>query len=482
MSVQVKQLKAYLAAPALLRVAAVLSLLLCLFSAVLAISSGAENGADPAEAVEFFPGDDSLRGEYVWVDVVGVSEWVYDVGEGKDVYYAIVDEYGYGYIAKMTQAQFNGLYAQHQWFMSDEEPVTDAEAPLSTDENAEEFFPGESALENTTVWVEAVGVTDWIYDDGAGRIYYAVVDEYGYGYIVAMTDSQFAQLGELNEWMNTEEDVPSPAPVYMTGISTPIAEDVADGFCQVFGYESAQQVLDVFGTYYMDMTSNVAEGSAAPAMPAAVRSCGISKLLPNDVADAFAEVWGYEDGDEVRDVFGTHYMDMTAKPGDNVVSVFVFVAAMSAAAALVLFIAAGRRNGTMKKCIKRLEQLGLLEDAAMQLNNADNEILGGDYVRLGANYLYCRRTGAVVAYSDIVWAYTHVTRTYFVVTSQTLIGYTAAYKNLPLCDAASARKGGGKDMLMRVMQVIYEKNPAVLLGYNGQNAKAYRERMKGGNA
>ena len=135
--------------------------------------------------------------------------------------------------------------------------------------------------------------------------------------------------------------------------------------------------------------------------------------------------------------------------------------------------------------MKRLQQLGLLEDAALQLNDADIEILGGDYVRLSRDYLFCRRTGAVVAYGDIMWSYLHVTRRNFVVTGQTLLGFTAAYKNLPLCDAGSARKGGGSDMLNRVMQVIYEKNPAVLLGYNGQNAKAYRDRvamLKNGSA
>ena len=150
---------------------------------------------------------------------------------------------------------------------------------------------------------------------------------------------------------------------------------------------------------------------------------------------------------------------------------------ISGFAALLIFLTAGKRQSTRKKCVKRLQQLGLLEDAAMQLNDADIEILGSDYVRLSHNYLFCRRTGAVVAYSDIIWSYLHVTRRNFVVTGQTLLGYTAVYKALPLCDAGSARKGGGADMLNRVMQVIYEKNPAVLLGYNGQNAQAYRDRI-----
>ena len=485
MSVQVKQLKSYLGASVMSRVLAWVLLGVCLVCAVLAISTGAENGNDDiATAAEFYPSDPNQKGEYVWVDVVGLSDWVYDVGDGEDVYYLVMDNYGYSYVASMNKSQFNALRPQFDWFSSDGSHPAFNDA-LGTAEGAEEFYPGESALEGSFVWVNAIGVSDWVYSMD-GRVYYVVVDEMGYGYVAQMSEAQFAQLGELYDWFMTEEDVPAPAPVYLTGVSTEMPQDVAEAFCEVWGYESVQDVYNALGYYFMDMTLNpAADGTVTTPMPAAVRSYGISKSLPDDVADAFAEVFSYESAAEVREHLGDYYLDMTAKPSDDFVGGMFFLSMVSGIASLCVFLTAGRRQSTMKKCVKRLQQLGLLEDAALQLNDADIEILGGDYVRLSRDYLFCRRTGAVVAYGDIMWSYLHVTRRNFVVTGQTLLGFTAAYKNLPLCDAGSARKGGGSDMLNRVMQVIYEKNPAVLLGYNGQNAKAYRDRvamLKNGSA
>ena len=73
------------------------------------------NQDDPNEAV-WFTGIDNEVGEYVYLDVVGVSDWLVDYGDGDEVYYAAEDAQGYLYLVQLNKSQFNKMKTQQQFW------------------------------------------------------------------------------------------------------------------------------------------------------------------------------------------------------------------------------------------------------------------------------------------------------------------------------------------------------------------------------
>ena len=63
---------------------------------------------------------DGAAGEYVYVDVIGVSDWVYKVGDST-VYYMLIDRDYYYYVAKIPKSTVSKLSAQRSWFDEESE-------------------------------------------------------------------------------------------------------------------------------------------------------------------------------------------------------------------------------------------------------------------------------------------------------------------------------------------------------------------------
>lgn len=129
------------------------------------------------------------------------------------------------------------------------------------------------------------------------------------------------------------------------------------------------------------------------------------------------------------------------------------------------------------RSIKRLRKLGLLEKAAMELENEQPRMLCKNKVALTSNFLFGKQMGAACAYNDMLWVYKH--------------RYTSRFLFIPILvqDSLVIETGnrsininlGRKDKnneLLQIIRVIREKNPYVLAGHTEENLKAYKQLRK----
>ena len=68
-----------------------------------------------ASAREFHP-NQSMRGSYAYIDVVEVSDWIYNIDNGKEVYYTVRDVDNYMYTVRLSKSQFAAMSAQYAYF------------------------------------------------------------------------------------------------------------------------------------------------------------------------------------------------------------------------------------------------------------------------------------------------------------------------------------------------------------------------------
>ena len=130
-----------------------------------------------------------------------------------------------------------------------------------------------------------------------------------------------------------------------------------------------------------------------------------------------------------------------------------------------------------KRSIGRLRKLGLLDKAAMELENEQPRMLCKNRVALTSNFLFGKHMGAACAYQDILWVYKHryVSRFLFIpiLVQDSLVIETGNRSiNINL-----GRKDKNNELL-QIIQVIREKNPHVLAGHTEENKKAYKQLRK----
>lgn len=280
-----------------------------------------------------------------------------------------------------------------------------------------EFFPSETET-GTMAYIDVVGVSNWLYqyDDA---IYYTVEDAYGYMYTVRLKDSQYKAMTAQQAYWNRESDTePMPEPYHLVGYVQTTTDTIKESLAQSWDITTAEYD-QYFGTLFLNATTSVgAENSAG---------------------------W--------------------------------FLGALfSGLFALLCIIFQTRAAKVSKKCLKVLEERCLLEKAAQQLENPVNHlVIGKNRGILTQDFIFGKGTGAVVAYSDILWAYKQEQRRNFVVVSSYLMAGTAWMGVEGIIDLNRAdREGYIGDALAR----IAEQNPEALLGYTNENRKAYKAAMK----
>lgn len=88
--------------------------------AVVFIILGVTAGKNTDEvAVPFYPSE-SETGSFAYVDVVGISNWLYQY-DG-DTYYTILDSEDYLYTAKVSDSDFRKMSAQYAYWMEEDAP------------------------------------------------------------------------------------------------------------------------------------------------------------------------------------------------------------------------------------------------------------------------------------------------------------------------------------------------------------------------
>lgn len=78
-------------------------------------------GGEDEPAAEFFP-NESENGTMAYIDVVGVSNWLFQYDEA--VYYTVEDAEGYLYTVRLTDSQYGAMAAQQTYWNRESDDVT----------------------------------------------------------------------------------------------------------------------------------------------------------------------------------------------------------------------------------------------------------------------------------------------------------------------------------------------------------------------
>ncbi len=289
--------------------------------------------------------------------------------------------------------------------------------------SAVQFYPAEEDMKGRYAYIDVIGVSDAVASRDSD-IWYAVIDGDGYGNIVQLSDQQFAALETHNDWWYSDNE------------------------------------------YKIEAT----------------RIYGIPDRIPEELAEVIADVFGYENTDRVTDVFGKFFLDTTASPGTGK-GVFLLILAV------VLLIACGvicavsiPRDSHARRCISRLDQLGLTDAAASDLVSAPLETVGEDAARISESFIFSRPNGTVLAISDILWLYGHIRRYNGTVVSQTLNAGSRAMDPVPVCSAEKGHGTSSNEEFSRIMDLLQQKNPDIMLGYSAENQKAFSDMLNKENS
>ncbi len=284
---------------------------------------------------------------------------------------------------------------------------------------AVEFYPGEDEMKGRYAYIDLVGVSDYIASRDSER-WYAAIDRDGYGNIVKMPISQFMSLKVHNDWWYSDDEE------------------------------------------YIDPT----------------RIYGMPNKITDELADVIADVFDYESRDKVKDVFGKFYLDTTESPDSKIQGILIFLGLIALLADFFVAAFSSGRNHYARRCIKRLNQLGLTDLAAEQLESPLTEIIGKDTTRISQDFIYCRPQGSVMALNDILWMYGHIQRYNGVVVSQTLQAAGRTLKAVPVCQVEKGKDGIGTEAFSHIMEELAQKNPDLMLGYSPENQKIYNDWFK----
>lgn len=281
-----------------------------------------------------------------------------------------------------------------------------------------EFYPAEDEMKNKYVYLDVTGVSDYVASRGT-EYWYVAVDAYGYGYVVKLNFSQFAALRAHNDWWNAEEEYDiTPTRIY--GMATKISDELADVIRDVFDYGTREEVFDVFGIYLLDSTSN---------------------------------------------------------PNEKTGGIIVFLTIASFIAMLVFLGVLLPRTAGVSTSVKRLSKLGLLDEAAAQIDSPLNEIIGNDATRISQDFIYSLTNGTAVALSDILWLYGHIQRYNGAVVGETLRAGTKD-KKINIVAQKGKKTGIDDESYARIMEVVQERFPDTMLGYSLENLNRYNELCK----
>ena len=280
-----------------------------------------------------------------------------------------------------------------------------------------EFYPSETPV-GSMAYIDVVGVSNWLYNyDGA--IYYSVEDAEGYLYTVRLKDSQLKEMAAQEEYWNRDsETAPMPAPYRLVGYVQDTADHVRESLAQSWDI-TVTEYDQYFGDYFLNATT----------------SAGAEKSAGWFVGTLFSGLFG-----------------------------------------LLFLILQMRAASVSRKCLRVLEERCLLDKAAQQLENAEeHQIIGKKRGVLTRDFIFGKGTGAVVAYSDVAWAYKQDQKRNFVLVNSYLMVATAWMGVQSVVDMSGPDKTGA---IGETLAVIGQRNPEALLGYTKENSKAYKAGIK----
>ena len=131
-----------------------------------------------------------------------------------------------------------------------------------------------------------------------------------------------------------------------------------------------------------------------------------------------------------------------------------------------------------KKSFQKLEALGKLNQAAMELNSPTAKRYMDGKLILTDNFVFCKRTGYVFTYDELVWAYRHrLTQRSFLIPVSVTDSLCLATKTMKAKQVVSMRNDKNDQIKFALLE-IHNHNTGCLLGYSDENVAAYK-RMYG---
>lgn len=277
-------------------------------------------------------------------------------------------------------------------------------------------FSRENAAAGTMVSVEITGVSDWLYRT-RNATYYAAQDAEGNNYTLCLTQEQFSRMGP--------------------------------------------QAL-----YYL---------TQAGEMPAPYTLTGCVQYLPYDVGAGLADIWGIT-LEEWENTFGNLVINCTTDARREAASPYLSPAWMLALAGLALSVWFWRTELTARRCLARLEKLGLTEAAAEQLGDLEScMLLGDDRGKLTKDFLFGRGTGFACLRSDVAWAYRTEKSRLFLLPRTVLMAGT---RHTGLRTAVNMKRFDRLGVTGDVIAALGKENPALLVGKTRENTAAFRKMGK----
>lgn len=131
-----------------------------------------------------------------------------------------------------------------------------------------------------------------------------------------------------------------------------------------------------------------------------------------------------------------------------------------------------------KKSIAKLEANGVLDKAAEEMISANAKHLIKGNAIFTENYMFCKRTGLVFTYDEIMWAYKHrLTHRFLMIPIHVTDSLYLATKSIKPRAVASMGKDK-KDEIKNAILEIYYHNNKCLVGYTNETVANYKAMTK----
>lgn len=277
----------------------------------------------------------------------------------------------------------------------------------------EEFYPLESPI-GEDAYLDIVGISGWMVKNDS-HTWYSAEDEYGYLYVVSVRDSEYKKMQAQIAYWDRDEDEANPEIYRITGL---------------------------------------------------VRN--FDRSIERDIADCWEVTLS-----EFEDYFGDRWLDGKTSAASQ--SSEGWFAGAFLAGLFAVLIGAGYATPAVmtRKSIKALEEAGLLDRAALQLETEGTWQLGKDRCRITPDFVFVKGSGNAISCRDVLWAYQRNMRYNFVAVNSCLVLETGKRSVV-----ATLGKQDKEGIIGQAIVMLMERNPNLLVGFSGENSKLYRQRKK----
>ena len=288
-------------------------------------------------------------------------------------------------------------------------------------------------------YIDVQYMTEWVYrvtlGDGSRNTFYIAWDAEGYGYLVLLTDEQYAAYADIVAYTYSDD----------SGLldATGQAEDTASELAM-----------------YIPLTQVAA--------PAPVRLTGIIRTTPTEYITDMADADGMT-ADDFINTYGDYYIDGTAVPAalDND---WFYIAVLFATAAFVVLVVAASYAAQLRGTLKLLRKSGLQERAESEFHYLEGDRRTNALVSTA--FLYGRRQNIVLPLADVLWVYRHDMRLLWAKrTVVQLMTYDGRSYTLQLGRGSSRRSADA------LVQAVSARNPEALVGLTRENHRLYDQQV-----